>query len=262
MKQTVWIADGGIRLSAVLERPHAGRCPLMIVLHGFTSTKDKPHNVAVSAAMREAGVATLRVDLYGHGKSGGSFRTHTIPKWISNTLAAMDAAERLDFVDGIWLSGHSQGGLTAALVAGLVPERVRGLVLRAPAFMIPAGCRAGELLGERFDPVNVPDRIRTFDGRTLDGAYLREAQTLRVEEAIDRFPGPVLLLHGDEDDLVPPQDSVEAARRYRNCRLEILPGESHHFDRHPERANALIRRWLRDAAGEASPASEGKENSP
>ena len=37
------VTDDGIRLSAVLERPEAERCPLVIVLHGFTSTKDKPH---------------------------------------------------------------------------------------------------------------------------------------------------------------------------------------------------------------------------
>ena len=76
--QHVTVMDDGIRLSGTLERPDAGRCPLVIVLHGFTSSKDKPHTVAACRAMREAGFATLRFDLYGHGESGGdSVSTHS-----------------------------------------------------------------------------------------------------------------------------------------------------------------------------------------
>ena len=58
------IFDDQTRLSAVLERPERERCPLVIFIHGFSSTKDKPHNIASCEAMREAGFATLRVDMY------------------------------------------------------------------------------------------------------------------------------------------------------------------------------------------------------
>ena len=100
------------------------------------------------------------------------------------------------------------------------------------------------MLGRTFDPFHIPDEIPVIKGLTLDGTYVRVAQTLHVEEAIDRYPGPVLILHGDEDDTVPLRDSVDAAKRYRNCQLEIIPGESHHFDRHPEQMKDIIRKWL------------------
>ena len=244
MTEQLTIMDDGIRLSAVLERPTDGPCPLVIFLHGFTSCKEKPHNIASCAAMREAGCATLRVDLYGHGESGGEFRRHTLYKWIANTLAVIDYAKGLDFVTDIFLSGHSQGGLTAALAAGMEPDHVKGLILRAPAFMIPECARNGNMLGRCFDPLHIPDTVEVIEGLTLDGNYIRVAQTIHVEDAIGRFPGPVLLIHGDEDDVVPLQSVVEAARRYRQCRLEVIPGETHHFDRHPERMKELIRDWL------------------
>ena len=84
------IQDDGIRLDAVLEVPegHDGH-RLVIQLHGFTGTKDRPHNIRAAAAMRDAGFATLRFDLYGHGESGGEFRNHTLFKWISNTMAVI-----------------------------------------------------------------------------------------------------------------------------------------------------------------------------
>ena len=241
--------DDQTRLSAVLERPDRERCPLVIFIHGFSSTKDKPHNIASCEAMREAGFATLRVDMYGHGESGGTFRNHTLFRWVSGILAAMDYAKSLDWVTGLYLSGHSQGGLTAAMAAGMAPDIVRGLILRAPAFMIPRCAREGNMLGRSLDPHHVPDEIPLYGGLVLSGNYVRMAQTVHVEDAIDRFPGPVLILHGDEDDMVPLQDSVDAAKRYRDARLEVIRGETHHFDRHPEIMKDLIRSWLISQSG-------------
>ena len=246
--QYLTIMDDGIELRAILERPHSGSCPLVIVLHGFTSSKDRDHTVAACRAMRQAGCATLRFDLYGHGESGGEFRNHTLHKWISNTLAVLGYARSLDFVTDIYLSGHSQGGLVAALVGGMAPDLIRGLILRAPAFMIPRCAREGSLLGFSFDPARIPDEIQVIKGLTLGGNYLRVAQTINTDDAIGRFPGPVLILHGDADDVVPPEDSRAAAGQYRHCGLALLPGETHHFDQAPEQMEAIIRAWLKKEA--------------
>lgn len=242
--------EDGIQLVGILERPNRDKSPLCIVLHGFTSSMNKPHTIAACEAMREAGFATLRFDLYGHGESGGEFRKHTLYKWISNTLTVIDYVKKLDFVSEIWLSGHSQGGLTAALVGGITPDCVRGLILRAPAFMIPRCARAGELLGCRFDPKHVPQEVATIKGLTLEGNYIRVAQSIRVEDAVDSFPGPVLLLHGELDDAVPVSDAREAAGRYQNCDLKILEGETHHFDRKQALMKNIIREWLQKQPGE------------
>ena len=242
--QRLTIMDDGIPLSAVLERPGEGRSPLVIVLHGFTSNKEKAHTLAACEAMRQAGFATLRFDLYGHGESGGEFKRHTLYKWISNTFAVMDYARSQSFFTDIYLSGHSQGGLTAALAGGMAPDLIKGLILRAPAFMIPRCAREGSMLGYSFDPVRIPDEISVIKGLTLSGNYIRAAQTICVESAIDRFPGPVLLIHGDGDDVVPLQDSREAEKRYRHCDLSVIPGETHHFDRFPEKMKAVILEWL------------------
>ena len=206
-----------------------------------TSAKDRPHTILAAEAMRAAGFATIRMDLYGHGESGGEFRKHTLWKWVSNVMAAISWARGLDFVTDIYLSGHSQGGLAAALAAGMEPDRIRGLILRAPAFMIPDGAREGCLLGARFDPDRIPDSFPVIKGLELDGEYLRVAQTIRPEEAMDRFKGPVLILQGDKDDLVPVQVSARAAERYAQCELAVIPGETHHFDRYPEEMARRIR---------------------
>ncbi len=238
------INDDGIQLSAVLEQPENTKsCPLMILLHGFTSSKDKAHTMLAAETMRKAGFATLRFDLYGHGESGGEFRKHTLYKWISNTMAVIDAARDLGYTD-LYLSGHSQGGLVAALAAGMEADRIRGMILRAPAFMIPQGAREGRLLGRTFDPDHIPDSVSTIKDLELDGNYFRVAQTIHAEDAADRYKGPVLILHGDEDDTVPLRDSQVMAARYSRCELAVMKGETHHFDRHPEQMQEIILKWL------------------
>ena len=243
----MYIDDDGILLSAVLEKAEkpegAERRPLVILLHGFTSSKDRPHNLLAAAAMREAGCDTLRFDLYGHGESGGEFRKHTLYRWISNTMAVIDYVRGLGYTE-LYLSGHSQGGLAAALTAGMEADRIRGLILRAPAFMIPECARTGSMLGTEFDPDHIPDSVPTIKNLELDGNYIRVAQMIRAEDAADRFRNPVLILHGSEDDLVPPADSRRMAERYQNCELAVIAGETHHFDRHPERMREIIRNWL------------------
>ncbi len=238
------VTDNGIPLSAVPEGPDPEHGPLVIVLHGFTGNKDRPHTLAACGAMHDAGFATLRADLYGHGESGGEFRDHTVSKWLSNTLALIAWARRADPAREIWLSGHSQGGLTAALAAGMPENRIRGLILRAPAFMIPEGAREGCLMGRSFDPKEVPEEIRIAGELTLDGGYIRDAQGIDALGAADRFGGSVLILQGGRDDVVPPEVSARAARHYKKCDLRIIPGEGHHFDTFPFVMRDLIREWL------------------
>ena len=238
------IHDDGIRLSAELEKPGDPDCRrIVILLHGFSSAKDRPHNLLAAKAMRGAGFATLRFDLYGHGESDGEFRKHTLFKWIGNTMTVIDAVREMGYTD-IRLSGHSQGGLAAALVAGMEPDRISGLILRAPAFLIPGCCREGNLLGYTIDPDHIPDSFPVIKGLTLDGNYIRVAQTIRVEDFVDRYQGPVLILQGDEDSEVPLDSVRPFAERYGNCTLKVIAGESHHFDRHPEEMQRIIREWM------------------
>ena len=107
------------------------------------------------------------------------------------------------------------------------------------------------MLGVRFDPARIPEAFPTIKGLTLEAGYVRSAQAIHVEEAIDAFHGPVLLLHGEADDVVPLRDVAAAAERYRNCSLELIPGETHHFDRAPEQMKAVIRNWLEQQTGKA-----------
>ena len=236
----------GIPLHAKLDKPFSeGKGPLCILIHGFTGHMEEPHIIAAQKAMNDAGVAVLRVEMYGHGKSGGEFRNHTIYKWVTNALAVVHYAKSLDFVTDLYLSGHSQGGFLTMLVAGMCADDFKAILPISPALCIPDDARKGSMLGSAFDPRHIPEKISS-DWWELSGDYARVAQTIHVEDEIARYEGPVCIIHGNADEAVPYEYSVKAQKLYKNARLVTIEGDDHCFTKHMDQMAAAVREFFAD----------------
>ena len=235
-------------VGSVSENPE-DRFPLMILIHGFTGHMEEPHLLAVKEAAHDAGFAVLRAEMYGHGKRGGTFRDHTLFKWISNAMTVIDYAQKLDFVTDLYLAGHSQGGLLTMLVAAMESDRLRAILPLSPALCIPADARRGEVQGAHFDPVHIPEEIFIGDGNALSGNHIRISQMIDVDAAIRRYTGPVLLVHGSADATVPVQSSIDAAKLYANAKLVLIPGDTHCYDLHVDMLAESVRDFLENLPG-------------
>ncbi len=241
-----YIDDDGIKLHAKLDMPEGReKCPLVILVHGFTGDMEELHIVEVAKAITESGSASLRVEMYGHGKSGGKFHDHTLYKWVNNMLTVVEYARTLDFATDLYLCGHSQGGLLVMLIAGMCPDRFKAIIPMSPAWMIPEIARQGELLGTKLDPVNIPDEFVQDEENLLSGNYIRVAQTIHVEDEIARYNGPVLIIHGDEDESVPYEYGVKAAELYMNAKLVTIRQEDHCYNYHLDQVTDAIKNFLR-----------------
>ena len=239
-----YIDSDGIKLHAKLDKPKgADKCPLCIVIHGFTGHMEETHIIAVSKAMNECGLATLRVEMYGHGKSDGEFKNHTLYKWVTNALSVVEYAKSLDFVTDLYISGHSQGGLLTMLIGGMCADDFRAIIPLSPAWMIPDGARAGNMLGIPYDPKHIPDELSAGE-LTLSGNYLRVAQTIHPEDEIVRYEGPVLIIQGDEDEAVPLSYAKKAAELYKNAKLIIIKGDDHCYTRHLQEVVEAVKEFF------------------
>jgi Lysophospholipase len=235
-----FIDSDGIKLHAKLDRPEgADKGPLCILIHGFTGHMEEDHIVAAGKAITDAGVSVLRVEMYGHGKSEGEFKNHTLYKWIINAISVVNYAKTLDFVTDLYLCGHSQGGLLVMLIAGMFRDDFKAIAPMSPAWMIPETSREGTILGINYDPLHIPDYLEFWNGQ-LSGDYIRVAQTIHVEDEIERYDGPVLIIHGDEDETVPYLYGEKAAKLYKNAKLVTIHGDDHCYTKHlNEVADAL-----------------------
>lgn len=242
----MYISDDGIKLHVELEKPENApdKMPLVIVIHGFTGHMEEDHIVAAAKVCREHGYATLRAEMYGHGQSEGAFKDHTLFKWISNAIAVIEYARSLDFVTDIYLCGHSQGGLNVMLAGGMKHEIVKGIIELAPAAMIPEFSRKGSLLGIDFDPDNMPEELEVRPGKMLGDNYVRTAQMIHIEDAIDRFKGPVLIVQGNNDYPELMESARYAAKRYKNCTYVEIDGSTHCYDGHLPEMEKAIKDWL------------------
>ena len=246
MKQ-FFIEDDGIKLNAKLDMPVNGadKCPLCLVFHGFTGHMEEDHIVAVAKAMNEVGVATLRVDLYGHGNSDGEFKNHNLYKWLNNILTVTDYAKKLDFVTDMYICGHSQGGLAVTLAAAMERDAIKALMPLSPAYVIIDGAKTGELLGQSFDPEHIPDELLSWDGRTLNGNYIRVAQSIDLDTAMKKFSGPVLIVHGDADDTVPVEFAIDASKKFANCKLELIKDDDHCYGKHMDKMVEAVQNFVK-----------------
>ena len=172
-------------------------------LCGFKSDMSGGKALAVEAWAREAGHGTLLFDYSGHGQSGGAFEDGTISAWRADTLAAIDALTLGPLV----LVGSSMGGWMALLAAMARPERVRGLLLIAPApdftekLMWPEFMPAqqAEILDQGFT-------LRPSEYGApypITRALIEDGRQWSILDAPVAFEGPVRILQGMQDPDVP-----------------------------------------------------------
>jgi pimeloyl-ACP methyl ester carboxylesterase len=106
-----------------------GEGPTVVWLGGFHSDMTGTKAEVLAEQAKATGGAYVRFDYFGHGESEGAFENGTISRWREDTLAVIDELTQGPLV----LVGSSMGGWLASLAAIARPDRVKALVLIAPA---------------------------------------------------------------------------------------------------------------------------------
>lgn len=233
-KQNLSIKGSVGNLSAVIQKPEsaAKKIPLVMVLHGFTSSKDDPVVVSVADELEKRGIASVRFDFNGHGESEGDFVNMTVLNEIEDAKAVYDYVSKLDWVSSVSIAGHSQGGVVASMTAGeLGAKKVKSLVLLAPAAVLREDAIRGYLMGITYDPVNTPEYVEIFYGLHLGRNYIKTAQTLKIYETAQKYTGPVCIIHGTGDVVVPYTFGERYDSVYKNSELHLIEGDDHVFSK-------------------------------
>ncbi len=184
-------------------RSIGGAGPTVVWLGGFHSDMEGTKAVAVDDWTRRTGRAYVRFDYFGHGQSSGAFEDGTIGRWRADALAVID-----QLTDGpLVLVGSSMGGWLACLAALARPERVKALVLIAPA---------ADFTDKLMEPSFTDEARRALkrDGRwtrpsEYEGGYAITAELIEEGRAWSILPGPVeiacpvRILQGGADADVP-----------------------------------------------------------
>lgn len=187
----------------------AGKSPGVLFCGGFKSDMTGTKAMALDAACAASGRAFVRFDYLGHGASSGDFRAGTIGRWRDDTLAALDELTRGPQI----VVGSSMGGWLALLAAIARPERVKALVLVAPApdftealmwaTMTPAQRETLLRDGVLLEPSDYADEPYAITLKLIE-----EGRRHLILDAGIPFAGPVRILHGMKDADVPWRHSL------------------------------------------------------
>ena len=199
----------GQQLIGMLHTPDQVRvpCPAVVFFHGFTGTKAEPHRIFVKTARKltSLGFYAFRFDFRGCGDSEGDFTEMTISGEISDASRSIDVLTTIEGVDAnrIGVLGLSMGGCVAACVSGQ-DARVKSTVLWSPVSDEPPDLLQ-TMLGAYANRPNPADEafVDFWNGNTVGRAFFEELPHIKPSKQIQAFSGPLLILHGDNDETIP-----------------------------------------------------------
>ena len=238
--------QGGIAMDITLPKgldPETEKCPMVILMHGIFSSGNIVPIPALARELADNGIASIRFDFGGHWKSEGEMQQMTIGKEIEDALAMWEYAKTLPYVSEIGLLGHSQGGVVASMTAGILEirgEKPAGLVLIAPGSVVQDACRNGRFFGAEFNPADPPEYIKCFGTMKLGREYILTTQELDIYGTAKDYTGPVRLIHGSKDTIVPMSCSERYVETYGDrSELIVVEGENHLITRKKKKVVVL-----------------------
>ena len=188
-----------------------GASPCVVWLGGFRSDMAGAKAQALADWAEASGRAFVRFDYFAHGQSSGDFLDGTITRWRQDVLTVIDRLTQGPLV----LVGSSMGGWLACLASLARPERIKGLVLIAPAAdftdalmwatMDAAARRTVETEGVWMRPSDYGDPY------PITRALIEDGRRWSILGGPVGITAPVRILQGGADPDVPWRHALELA---------------------------------------------------
>jgi len=247
--------------------------PLVMIM-GITGSKW--HWLGFDRRLEEE-FLTIAFDNRGVGETSAPEGPYTIPQMAEDTIGLLDAIG----IDRAHVFGVSMGGMIAQELALAHPGRVRTLILGCTHFggteqilaapevyrraFIVAGKGAEQatrdILSVNLRPAFMEKYPDVVEGLVRYGmehrmkkhalaGQMAAASEHDTAERLSSITAPTLVLSGDADELIPPQNSIEIAGRIPQAQITFFPGVAHMFwVEAPDEAAFQIRRFIRGQRG-------------
>jgi len=187
---------------------------VIVYLHGFASSAHSGKAAYLGQRFRAEGVEFHAPDL-----NLPDFSTLTVTRMLDQTRALIEAATA-----PVTIIGSSLGGFVAVNAAATWPDRVRNLVLMAPALDFssqglsgPGGADVAE-----WKRTGILNTFHFGYGRVMPIHYELYVDARRYDAMNAAVPMPILIFQGRRDTAVDPASVERWASRRPNVDLRLL----------------------------------------
>lgn len=245
--QEIWVQNGDLKIYGIAYVPDSDeRVPLVIFSHELGN--DHTSGERYAERLAEAGYATYVFDFcggtVGGNKSDGSNQEMSILTEASDLEAVLEASKAWEFVDPgrIVLLGGSMGGLVTAVVGCGHQDEIAGMILMYPALSAKVDSGPEQYKTEE----EIPEDVSLFGGWIHVGKnYITDLWKVDFDQLLSSYQGPMLLLHGDKDRIVPIFWSEDVKEIIPNCEFHVIANGGHEFFGQPfEDAMSFILPYL------------------
>jgi len=247
-----WIPAGGAPGGA----PSGASGPAVLLVHGWESARDRTlPNVPV---LHAAGFHVLTIEVRGHGVNPPEELPLTAGEFGADATAGARYLLGRPDVTKVAIVGHSMGGIGALLAAAAEPRVAAVVAASTPA-------DAYRLTRQTFRLARLPlpgpfayplAWLTTHVFLEPRGHTVRSVSAAR---AVETYRGPILLIHGDQDRVVPVSHLSRLERAAVKAREDdpaagpvealIIPGGQHSWLYEFAAYRGAVARFLARAVG-------------
>jgi fermentation-respiration switch protein FrsA (DUF1100 family) len=215
--------SAGITLAGTLTLPTSGKpFPAVILITG-SGPQDRDETVfnhrpflILADYLSRKGIAVLRFDDRGVGKSTGDFSKATSAEFATDVVRGMEYLKKRKDIDPnkIGLLGHSEGGFIAPMIAAKNKD-VAFIVL-----MAGSGLPGSEILNlqgrliAKAEKKEIGDKDKFIEKQiaAIVSPWFRYFVKYDPRPALKKVKCPVLAINGEKDLQVPPKENLKAIR--------------------------------------------------
>ena len=191
----------GDTLAARLELPSGKVKAYALFAHCFSCSKDVLAATRVSRRLAEHGIAVLRFDFTGLGRSEGDFSNTNFSSNVQDLIAAANWL-KAEYGSADMLIGHSLGGAACVVAGAQLPDVKAVVTIGAPS---DASHVLHQISHEDLATISSCGRAQvSLAGRpfTIRKQFVDDVEEPRVKHAASSLKRPLLVLHSPVDEVV------------------------------------------------------------
>lgn len=219
-----------------------GPFPAVVMNHGHGGGRQEGGGFGrLAEALAEAGFVTIRMDFPGSGDSKESFTEGYLSNMISDSNASLAYLLENYPVDAdkLGILGYSMGGRIALTIAGSPDNPYKAVGLLAPSANwgeeLLQGFFGGpeeyaRLYAEASTDKGYADYTTQYgQEQKLSKTWFDELIASKPLDAIGGYSGPMLVVHGDLDVVVPAAVNEAVVAAYPAASIVLVPDADHGY---------------------------------